>query len=70
VGDADEMMLIKVGMLTTKSSSGKMLIGDNISYPVREVCELLLGLPWRRLEPGGRSVGIGSPVCWRVPGDL
>jgi hypothetical protein len=29
VGDADEMILIKDGMLTTKSSSGKMLIGDN-----------------------------------------
>jgi hypothetical protein len=34
VGDADEMMLIKVGMLTIKSSLGKMLIGDNRSYPV------------------------------------
>ena len=34
VGDEYAMMLIKVGMFSTKSSLGKMLIGDNESYPM------------------------------------
>jgi hypothetical protein len=58
VGDADEMMLIKVGMLTTKSSSGKMLIGDNRSYPVDPGgSECVYTSPWVALEKVGALEG-------------
>jgi hypothetical protein len=67
VGDADEMILIKVGMMTTKSSSGKILIGDNGSYLMDPrwiwVCvHFSLGFLGEGWILGGRSVGIGSPV--------
>jgi hypothetical protein len=67
VGDEDEMILIKVGMLNTKRSSGKMLIGDNIYYHVdpRWICVCVhfsLGFLGEGWSPGRRSVGIGSLV--------
>jgi hypothetical protein len=56
VCDAYEIILIKVGMMITKSSSGEDFDWRQWILPCGSqvdlgVCTLLLGLPWRRLEP-------------------
>ena len=64
--DADEMILIKVGMLITKSSSREdtdwrqqiLPCGSSMDL---DVCTLLLGLPWRRIEPWREKCGDRFP---------
>jgi hypothetical protein len=66
VCDAYEMILIKVGMLIEKSSSGEDVDWRQQILPCGSpmdlgVCTLILGFPWRRLDPWREKCGDRFP---------